>query len=406
MIAKEDFLGAGIASVKRIEELRDKGIDAKLLVLNKTINKPYIIGVFNNNTFWGKVCMHVIQKIMTWYKKNKLVVKDNKFCMYDMQNNLISAKYILKLYGEIPDIIDVSWVTDFINVKTIYKLKKITGAKIIYTMMDNAHITGGCHFPWRCIKYQDNCYPCPALSPNDHRAEKTLVFKKKYITKDMAIIGSAQDYLRARQSVLFRNNKVFHKQDLPTNPYYYEKEVGRKLWNIDEDRFVIFIGASNLSDERKGFKHVIEALEYVKESGEDINKITILIAGICNDVTFEGFDIRLVGTLSFEDLFKAYCCSSIYICSSLEDSGPMMMIYGIMSYIPVICYPIGYSFDFVKHKINGYVAEWGNTRDLGEGILYWYRKSQNDNIDLHEINDKIAKESNAYIAYNQYLGIS
>ena len=56
------------------------------------------------------------------------------------------------------DFIFIHWLGGFINSYDIKRLYDATGAKIIFSMMDLESITGGCHYPWTCTKYETNRY--------------------------------------------------------------------------------------------------------------------------------------------------------------------------------------------------------------------------------------------------------
>jgi glycosyltransferase involved in cell wall biosynthesis len=283
-------------------------------------------------------------------------------------------------------------VTDFVSAKTIYNLKELTGAKIVYIMTDNSPIGGGCHYPWDCQGYTKNCYPCPALGMGNHRAQKTLNFKHRYITDDMIISGTTNDTNRAKKSLLFRNSEIVVSAVLGKNPYVFERSVGRKLWNIDDERFVIFCGAASINAERKGFKQLLMAMEYLKILEHDISNILILVAGDTSVPFPDGYEVKYLGRLGFEDLFKAYCCADMFVCPSLEDSGPMMINYGVMAYIPVVSFEMGIAPDIILHKKNGYMAKWNDHEDFARGIYYWMHNKYNKET-LKEMNNELMNQT-------------
>ena len=404
-IATEDFLGAGDASVHRVDELVSKGVNAKLLVLEKRTKNPNVIGVYDYHTKFGNFCIKAIRRFRKYYKRIFLKVENPQYHMYDVQLNFITAKRILKLFGDKPDIIDISWVTDFVNYKTVRKLKELTGAKIIYSMYDNAPITGGCHYPWRCRKFETNCFPCPALNSSSQRAKKTLKYKKKYLVSDGIVTYSGQDYNRACNSLLFKGKEVFLVNNIESTTCSSSRNECRSYFNIPEDDFVCIYGASDLNDTRKGYHIFVEMIEKLSKSKIGNKRMTILVVGKCQEKLHSDVNIEYLGNLSFEDLLKAYCCSDVYLCTSLEDSGPMMMKFAINVFLPIVCFPVGYSFDFVKHQVNGYIAEWGNSEDLAKGLLYWYELYCTKGINLYSKIRTIVEECNKSISLDKYLGI-
>ena len=404
LLSTRDAGGAGLAYLKETELLRNKGADAKLVVLYKYNNSTASVGLIDGRSLIGrtKCLLHHV-----YCKFRKLIAfgkADRKYIMFDVQIRLASARRILKLYGSTPDIIMVGWVTDFVSVKTIKKLEVLTGAKVLYSMVDNAPIGGGCHYPWDCKGYTSNCFPCPALKASNRRASKTLLYKQRFITPEMAISGTTNDISRARESALFHKCQTMVSFSLQPNPYVFSREEGRSFFGITDDRYVVLCGADSISAERKGFKELIESLEVVKQR-IDISGITILVAGGQFGGFPSGYDIRFVGRLSFEDLFRAYSCADVFLCPSLEDSGPMMINYGVMAYIPVVAYKMGIAQDVIRHKENGYIARWRDVYDFAEGILYCIANRNGALSNLKALNDRIMIRSQAEDPLRRFLGV-
>ena len=390
-LSTNDSGGAGLAALKSIELRQSQGYDAKLIVWNKSSNSDAVIGILDSHRWLDRIALQWYRIISNIRKKFFAGIKKSKYNFFDIQLNRVSAKKILELYGDTPDFILVGWVTDFVSAKTIYKLKELTGAKIVYLMTDNSPIGGGCHYPWNCLGYTKDCYPCPALGKGNYRAQKTLQFKHQYITDDMMISGTTNDTNRARKSLLFRNSEIVVSAILGKNPYEFERSVGRKLWNIDDDKFVIFCGAASINAERKGFKQLLKAMEHLKTLEHDISNILILVAGGTSVSFPDGYEVKCLGRLGFEDLFKAYCCADMFVCPSLEDSGPMMIKYGVMAYIPVVSFEMGIAPDLILHKKNGYMAKWNDHEDFARGIHFWMHNVY-DKDELIKTNNALAEQ--------------
>lgn len=401
LLSTTDSGGAGIALLKTIEFLRGKGHNARLVVLNKYTDSEASIGVYQNKSI-GKWLI-IFRRACAFFKKRIIIGKPKeKYCFMNIGLNRVSAKKLLSLYGCKPDIIAVGWVTDFVTPKTVYELQQLTSAKIMYIMADDSPITGGCHYPWDCKGYQNNCFPCPALNANNKTASRTLLRNKKYITPEMMISGTTFDSNRARLSYLFRDSIIVPSVTIRRNPYYFDRDESRKWFNIPKDKYVILCGAASIFAERKGFPQLIKSFELIKNKVKDISGITILVAGGECESFPEGFEVLKAGKLTFEDLFRAYCAADLFVCPSLEDSGPMMLNYGIMAYIPVVAFEMGVALDVIKHKENGYIAKWGDVEDFADGILYCMNKQFNRQ-ELKNINEDLCVRLNQERSRLKYL---
>lgn len=404
LLSTTDSGGAGIALLKTIEFLRGKGHNARLVVLNKYTQSDSCIGLYDNNCLLGKWAI-LLKKIYAKLKKKILVgTPADKYCYYNIGLNRASADKLLKLYGEKPDIIAVGWVTDFVTPKTVYEMQKRTSAKVMYIMADVSPITGGCHYPWDCKGYQTNCFPCPALKENNKTAYRTLLQNKKYITPEMMISGTTYDTNRAKKSLLFHNSVIVPSVTIRNNPFSFSKDEGRTRFGIVNEDYVILCGAASIASERKGFAYLIKSLEILKNKIGDVSHITIIVAGDDCSAFPQGYNLKTVGKLSFEDLFKAYSASDLFVCPSLEDSGPMMINYGVMAYIPVVAFEMGVALDVIIHKENGYIAKWGDAEDFAEGILFCMKKKYNKE-DLKEFNDNLCIRLNNERSRLKYLGL-
>lgn len=405
LLSTYDVGGAGNAFLKTTEMLRSKGVDATLLVCNKKTHSDAVVGVFNADTVTGSVGMllyRIYCKIRKFFAFGKA---DKKYIMSDLQINIISAKRILFLYGKRPDIIRVGWVTDFVSTKTIKILHELTNAKINYVMTDNAPMCGGCHYPWNCQGYMENCYPCPALHATNKRAQKTLFFKKKYITPEMIVSGSTNDMNRAKKSLLFNDTKRVVSVKMNQNPFCFSKEDGRLFFDIPKDRYVILCGSTSCTSPRKGFKELVKSLDRVRHM-IDVSRIIVLIVGDeCGELPL-GYEIKTLGMLSFENVFRAYACADLFLSPSLEDSGPMMLKYGVMAYVPVVAFEMGYAIDMISHKENGYIAKWGDVDDFATGIVYCISHQAQMQTSIKTVTESVAARCNNRPSVWDILGIS
>ena len=391
-IASFDFGGAGIASVNAIDRIAKMGAEVQLIVLYKKSKNEFVTGIYNHSKLVDRIIYFFVRIIRKTYKSLVIGKTIGKYSYFDSQLNFATAKKLYQLLDFKPDIISISWVTDFVSYKTINELKRLTGAKIIYNMTDNAPITGGCHYPWDCKAFYTNCYPCPALCRiNSHHSENMLKKKKVYIENDDMIIGTTNDINRAKKSFIFKDDKHKVSVAVRDNPYFFEKKVGRYLWGISDDTYVVFFGSKNISDKRKGFDLLVEALKMLK-SKIDSKNIVLLVAGESVGSSIP-FNVKYIGVLNFEDLFKAFCTSDLFVCPSVEDSGPMMINYAFLANIPIVAFEMGVALDLIKHKRNGYIAENYNVEDYCDGIIYCYKNKEYILESIVEVNKYIKEQT-------------
>lgn len=281
-----------------------------------------------------------------------------------------SAKKILSLCDYVPEVIFLYWISGFINAKVIAELQALTGAKIYWLMVDNAPVTGGCHYPNDCTKFHQNCSSCPAIiTPSRQElAANILSYKMDHLPKDITLITySKTDFIRAEKSILFKHKTILKSLMVIDEDRFKpaDKTEAKKFFNIPTNKDVLFFGAANFNDKRKGLSFLIEAIDSI-----NLDNIVLLVAGDPTLVKpyLKNKPIIYTGTLDTEGLIKAYQAAKLFLCPSIEDSGPMMINQSIMCGTPVISFDTGVATDLITNGITGYRAQLKNTADFTFGI--------------------------------------
>ena len=213
-----DFGGAGVQAASYCQYFAELGYNSKLLVLESKTQKNCIV---YKKRLIDRIKHRIAKTILSRINTKEEYCFFNKFEAV----GFVSAGEIIKQCNFNPDIIFIHWVSDFINAKTIRRLKERTGCKIYWCLMDNAPLTGGCHYPWDCIGYQTDCSNCPAiLNPMYKKLSKiNLHFKKKYLPTDVTIITGGLDYYRTKKSVLFESRQII-KQYAPIDESIFKPD--------------------------------------------------------------------------------------------------------------------------------------------------------------------------------------
>ncbi|TAH29452.1 MAG: glycosyltransferase [Cytophagales bacterium] len=382
-----DVDGVGKAVLRIHHFLINNNFTSKVLVKEKKTNNENVVFLLDKPNVFSKIIRKIKNKIF----KTKTIITNPKYHFFNFneKENTISAKKILKVIDFVPDIIIVYWISRFCNLETIYHLQQKTKAKVFFYPLDMSTLTGGCHYAWNCKGFYTNCGECPAiLSENINTAKYNFEEKLKWLDLiDCEIIsGTSHIEKQIGASALFKNKKI--NKDIflvPDKDVFkpFDKIKAREFLQLPFDKKIIFIGASNFNDERKGLKYFQLGLEKLEK--EDINNyyknnLLILVAGKKNNVSFP-FQTSYIGFIdSDETLAKVYQSVDFFVCSSIEDSGPMMINESICCGTPVVCFEMGVATDLIIPNKTGYIAKLFDYNDLGKGIQ--------EMIDLDEIKAK------------------
>jgi glycosyltransferase involved in cell wall biosynthesis len=395
-----DYSGAGKFAVDFSRLLQKNGLQSYLVVKDSKVGGDGIIA-YQDSSFdnaLGKFQRKSYKKKLT----DDLFAYDYYFYNKYETLSVVSAQKILALIPKKPDVIFVHWVTDFINAKVIHELHRLTKAKIYWLVIDNAPLTGGCHYPWTCDGYTRSCSACPAIRAGEYKwlAEKNLSFKQKYLPDDLCLITFSQsDYVRAKQSSLFRDKHVLKLIGFVDEEKFTlgDKVAARRYFNVPADKTVLFFGASSLKEKRKGMQLLLDAL-----TTNPTDEFTLLIAGEFPTEGLKG-NARNLGYLNEDELVIAYQAADVFICPSVEDSGPMMINQSLMCGTPVVAFDTGVAQDLVIYEQTGYRAKLADVQDLAKGIAYVVNRDVSSQVALQSRCRNMALQAYGRVAFTNKL---
>lgn len=295
---------------------------------------------------------------------------DMKYAPYNLFEYLdfYDPNDLLKVLPKKPTHIMVHWVSGYANAKYVRKLQELTGAKVFYWMIDEACLSGGCHFPWNCEGYQNGCEDCPMTTSRiiKHEIRKNFQHKQRYISQDAEIVlPTEMDRLRLEKSQLWKGH-IWHKLiEIVNEEVFYpaaDRTMLLKKYSLPIDKRIILFGSFNLAEERKGMRVLIESLRMINRSD-----ITCVVIGSNDrlDISIPTIRLGRVDILTLADLYRI---ADVFVCPSLEDSGPQMINQSIMSGTPVVAFEMGVALDIVKSGETGYLAKWNDAADMAKGI--------------------------------------
>lgn len=369
-LSTSDIGGAGKAAYRLHENLLGIGLNSKMMVNNRKSDDGEILG-FNGHKQMPKFLNDTSKLLLKLSSKSK-------YYFQNQNKSPVSTQAIQNKMPFKPDVIVAHWISNFVTLKHLHQLSK-DGIPVVWYLMDMAPLTGGCHYAWDCNGYVNQCGNCPALrskNKND-RSHKNWKNKRDLIKDIPLTVVSATSHLnhQAKKASLFRGKRVdqillgidagiFRPQP---------KEAARKRLNLPLERKIIFFGAQLLKLERKGMKYLLEALMSLKKQlRTDFNKVTLVTAGKASGIETlfcENFHHIHLGCLRTDSILAtAYQSADMFVCPSIEDSGPMMINESIMCGTPVVSFNMGVSADLVKTGETGYCAELKDAEDLARGI--------------------------------------
>lgn len=364
--------GAGIAATRLHNGLIKIGINSRMLVQKKESQDPTIIGPRSN-------CEKYYSLI-----KSKINSLPPRLLSRDRNNFIFSASWFpnntskrIKKVG--PDIVHLHWIGgNFVPIRELAKIKK----PIIWTLHDFWAFTGGCHYPYDCTRYNDQCGNCPQLKLNNdndlsrkiwrykkknwHGINLSLVTPSKWLAK-----CTAESSLFANKNIQVIPNGIDINIFQPIN-----KDKARRILDLPvSKKFILFGTVCATTQKRKGFQFLQPALKNLKEISEKrlSDKIEILIFGSAkpkNPPDF-GFPTHYLGNINDQSkLVAVYAASDVMVIPSIQDNLPNTIMEAISCGTPCVAFNVGGISDMIEHKKNGFLAAPEQERELARGVNF------------------------------------
>ncbi|SHI77330.1 Glycosyltransferase involved in cell wall bisynthesis [Cruoricaptor ignavus] len=377
LLSTQDNNGAYLYVVKLAEVLIEMGHNVRILVKIKTQNLPFITQYLppkrKRETLYDKALWRIREKIMP---SQPLEIIDGKyaFISYNELKENEPAEELLRQTGFTPDYIFTGMTRNFLNSTDIRNLQLLTEAKVFTLMVDMNHLTGGCHFAWDCDGYIKGCPAyCPAIG-NNPRAMMNHQRKYENATQGNweCIAASSWTQTQLEQSKIYRNqkNKYNFNSIIDTRIFNSDnKNIAKRIFGLDDDTFYILCGAQG-ANERKGFDYMKEAMNIFAQK-QSQRRASLLLVSNGTNPAFDSVNIRKHFVPYIKDyrlLSLLYQSVDVFVNSSIEDSGPMMVSEALACGTPVIGFDMGIVNNMVITGYNGYRAELRNSADLAKGI--------------------------------------
>ena len=383
IINKSDSTGgAAVVSFRLMEALRRAGEDARMVVVEKLTDSPFVIQAASDKRAMIPFLKERLKIFMAnGFNRETLFKIDTASDGLDM----LSIPFVREA-----DVVMLNWVNQgVLSLKGIARLAK-AGKRLIWTMHDTWCFTGICHHFGECLRFEKICDNCPLLKGaiDKKLAKHTQIRKSKlYSAADIDFVA-VSNWLaeRGALSSLFEGKK-------PTvipNAFHFDseediKEIEENKGNENREIKILF-GAARLDDTVKGLPILVEMTKVLAEKyPEEASGLRLItfgqyknpdaLAGIALPHTHLG---RISGK---ENLKKLYRDGDIVVSSSLYETLPGTLVEGqVYGAIPV-AFPRGGQSDIVDHLSTGYLAPWSDdvkvaAENLAAGVIWAYREAK------------------------------
>jgi len=412
LLSTGDVNGAYEAIYRLAKLFYKDGHQVAMLVKNKSKFDSFIY-LYREVIFEKKksIFERVLNKVFSKFKKPKrqqriLFNEDYDFISTDEILANVSSEEIIKIIGFTPDIIYSGMTDKFMNSTDIFNLQQLTKAQVYNITVDMNHFTGGCHFAWECEGYIKGCNECPAIISDFGKEKAKINFETKYLNASKGnfkiISGSGWTLKQAKASKIYKNQSEFYNINSLIDTEIFNnksRSFAKQIFSLSDSTFYILMGCQNSNNKRKGFEYLIESLQILHQSlnKEQKSKVKVLLVSRLNNKQFDEipFEKEYIDYINdYRLLSLLYQASDLFVNSSIEDSGPMMVSEALACGTPVVGFDMGVVNNMVITGFNGYKAKLKDAKDLAFGMQHVFELSKNDYA-IYSQNgvDKVKNES-------------
>ena len=380
--------GAAVVSFRLMEALREQGVDARMLVVEKLSDSPYVECLDKDKISAAKIKWKFLAERLKIFMENGFN-RSTLFRIDTGEEGLPLWRHPLVMSA---DGVLINWVNQgMLSLKGFRKILQL-GKPVVWTMHDMWEMTGICHHAGLCRHYERECGNCPLLgaraSKNDLSRKiltrKLKIYSDRSLNHRLAFVA-VSNWLKdkAMESTLLRTQRV----EVIGNAFRVKKisqsEDTRDSVELDktgsEKSIRLLFGAARLDDPIKGLDTLKDAVNLLKREKPDVgSKIELATFGdIKNSTALDGFEIPVVrlGVLKGEtEVRKAYERADILVSASEYETLPGTLVeaqaYG--------CVPVSFNQggqrDIMEDGKTGIIVDYSENKserasNLADGIL-------------------------------------
>jgi glycosyltransferase involved in cell wall biosynthesis len=173
---------------------------------------------------------------------------------------------------------------------------------------------------------------------------------------------------------LFKDNEVHHiPYPIDTDVYKpRHKALLRDMLGLPQEKKLILFVAMNVHDDRKGYKYLLSALQYLETSKNILENTELVVLGSSRpqEDLNKVFKTHYLGKLSDElSLSLIYSACDVFVAPSTQDNLPNTVIESLASGVPVVAFNVGGMPDMIESGKNGFLAELRSSESLARGIM-------------------------------------
>ncbi len=401
--------GAAVAAGRIMRALQEKGVDARMLVRDRSTADPDVLSL---EPSWKLRRDFLWERLVIWGANQ--FSRQNLFAV-DIANS--GSDITSRPEFREADLIHLHWINQgFLSLRGLGRIFR-SGKPVVWTMHDMWPCTSICHHARECTGFHTECLACPFLKNRGaffNLARNCFRHKARIYAGAPLHFVTCSQWLKdqASRSALLRGKEICAIPN-PIDPQAFrrmDKAEARRRWagRLPEGQKIILFGACKFTDKRKGIDYLIEscrilAARHPEWAGGKQLGIAFFGQGDGQVNAQIPFPVYPLGYLkSGEEMAYAYNAADLFVTPSLEENLPNTIMEAMACGLPCAGFRIGGIPEMIDHKVNGYLAKYKDAADLAEGMAYILGAPHYEKLSREAIN-KVARCYDPAVVGGKYL---
>ncbi len=374
IISHSDMLGsAGLSMMRLMKALQFYGHEVTMLVFTK-VSELERVKVVGGNTS-QRLMAFGLERLKIWL--NNGFSRKNLFKV-SIANLGIDVATHPDVTGA--DVLILGWINQglmsFDGLNRLAELKKPT----LWVMHDLWAMTGCCHHPRECRRFEGYCGNCHLLN----HGRKELDMSRDVWWKKNALFSRANYHFvavsrfvakMAQSSMLLKDKEV---TVIPSTfpPGIFKPDRGKlNLYALPRDKHIIVFCEKHIDDPLNGLPLAIEAFNHLFDTDPMLtnNSEVVFVGELQNPAALNDlrFSYRHIGSVHEAGAMADILANADVLVSTAHyETFGLSLLEAMACGATPVAFDRGGHDDIITHKENGYLAKYRDAIDVAEGIKW------------------------------------